>query len=53
MVKILLSISEAKNMSKKEAILYLQNVLDNWSEFCNGHKPFALALEVLLPEVQR
>lgn len=41
------------NMSKEEAILYLQNVLDTWSEFCKEHKPFALAIKVLLQEVQR
>lgn len=40
-------------MSKEEAILYLQNVLDTWSNFCKEHKPFALALEILLQEVQR
>lgn len=40
-------------MSKEEAILYLQNVLDTWSEFSKEHKPFALAIKVLLQEVQK
>jgi hypothetical protein len=40
-------------MTKEQAIKYLENVLKNWSEFCNGHRPFALAIKVLLQEVQK
>ena len=27
---------------------YLENVLDNWPAFCNGHSAFANAIDVLL-----
>lgn len=40
-------------MNKEQAIIYLQNVLDTWSAFCDEHKMFALALKVLLQEVQK
>ena len=40
-------------MSKEEAILYLQNVLNTWSEFFKENKTFALAIKVLLQEVQK
>ena len=39
-------------MTKQEAIEYLENVLDNWNEFCNQHPQFAKALEVLLEVVK-
>lgn len=40
-------------MTKEQAIKYLQNVLDNWVAFDRGHKQFAMALKVLLQEVQK
>jgi hypothetical protein len=40
-------------MTKEQAIKYLESVLNNWSEFCREHKQFALAIKVLLQEVQK
>lgn len=37
-------------MTQQEAILYLRNVLENWSAFCEGHHKFEQALRVLLDE---
>ncbi len=37
-------------MTKQEAIEYLENVLENWNEFCHQHKPLVNAIEVLLEE---
>lgn len=39
-------------MTKEQAIKYLQNVLDNWNQFCDEHKVFAMAIKVLLKEVE-
>lgn len=52
MVKILSNISEESFMSKEQAIKYLQNVLDTWTAFCDEHKVFAMAIKVLLKEVE-
>ena len=30
---------------------YLENVLENWTTFCNEHPPFARAIETLLEVV--
>ena len=40
-------------MTKEQAVKYLQNVLDNWIAFDRGHKQFAMALKVLLQEVEK
>ena len=40
-------------MDKQEAIEYVEKVLDNWPAFCNGHPPFAKALEILLEVVKK
>jgi hypothetical protein len=40
-------------MNKEEAIQYLQNVLDTWTVFCEEHKVFAIAIKVLLQEVEK
>ena len=40
-------------MNKEEAIQYFQNVLDTWTAFCEEHKMFALAIKVLLQEVEK
>ena len=37
-------------MTKQQAILYLENVFENWSAFCKGHQTFEEALRVLLDE---
>lgn len=33
-----------------DSVEYLQNVLENWEEFCNSHKKFKRAIENLLLE---
>lgn len=35
-------------MDKKEAIRYLENVIEHWDKFCEGHYKFAEAIKVLL-----
>jgi hypothetical protein len=37
-------------MTQQEAILYLKNVLETWSAFCEAHHTFEEALRVLLDE---
>jgi hypothetical protein len=40
-------------MNKEQAIQYLQNVLDKWVTFGKEHKQLALAIKVLLQEVEK
>lgn len=40
-------------MNKEQAILYLHNVLDKWVCFGREHKQLALAIKVLLQEVEK
>lgn len=42
--------TDSKEIQK--AIYYLENVLENWTEFCNQHPPFAKAIEILLEAVK-
>lgn len=44
--------NKADSEEIRKAIEYLENVLENWNEFCNQHPPFAKAIEVLLEEVK-
>ena len=37
-------------MTKAQAKQYLQNVLDTWSAFCEGHSQFVLAIQAILRE---
>ena len=37
-------------MKPEEAVNYLTNVLNNWTEFCATHRVFALAIRTLLTE---
>lgn len=40
-------------MTKKEAVEYLEKVLDNWNNWHNHHKKLIDAIEVILEEVKK
>lgn len=44
--------NKAKSEVVQKAVDYLENVLNNWTEFCNQHPPFANAIEILLEVVK-
>jgi hypothetical protein len=39
-------------MDKQQAIEYLENVLENWYDFCKRHQPLVNAIEILLEETK-
>ena len=40
--------SKTDSDNVQQAIEYLENVLENWNEFCKWHQPFVNAIETLL-----
>ena len=40
------------NEEVQKAIDYLEKVIETWPAFCNGHPPFANAIEILLEVVK-
>ncbi len=41
---------QIKIYDKKSAKLYLQNVLKNWTKFCEGHPKMETAIKFLIEE---
>lgn len=40
--------NKADSEEIRKAVEYLENVLENWNGFCNGHQLFADAIEILV-----